>query len=193
MGKRWTSCAPGSRGIVFVIVSHDATSVEAKEYPEASSPGIRHRDRDVPALRRPPSCDCQHRGAHNDRADSRAPRPGRTARRFGVSEPCAAPGRVVVLTALHCRAAAPGTGGSWLAAGCASISRWNAKIRPTNHARSRRLGADVGARRTAPPGSTAPRQLTYGPLYALSAERSLEALSLDREDAGDARRVLRVS
>src|SRR5690606_20769407 len=41
------------------------------------------------------------------------------------------------------------------------------QIRPTNHARSRRLGADVGARRTAPPGSTAPRQLTYGPLYAL--------------------------
>src|SRR5690606_8365298 len=67
-------------------------------------------------------------------------------------------------------APAPETGGSWLAAGCASISRWNAKIRPTNHARSRRLGADVGARRTAPPGSTAPRQLTYGPLYALSAE-----------------------
>src|SRR5690606_30290261 len=66
-------------------------------------------------------------------------------------------------------APAPETGGSWLAAGCASISRWNAKIRPTNHARSRRLGADVGARRTAPPGSTAPRQLTYGPLYALSA------------------------
>src|SRR5690606_28676906 len=82
------------------------------------------------------------------RADSRAPRPGRTARRFGVSEPCAAPGRVLVLTALHCRAAAPGTGGSWLAAGCASISRWNAKIRPTNHARSGRLGVDVGARRT---------------------------------------------
>src|SRR5690606_18885415 len=78
-------------------------------------------------------------------------------------------GRVLVLTALHCRAAAPGTGGSWLAAGCASISRWNAKIRPTHHARSGRLGADVGARRTAPPGSTAPRQLTYGPLYALSA------------------------
>jgi hypothetical protein len=51
------------------------------------------------------------------------------------------------------------------------IRRWNAKIRPTNHARSRRLGADVGARRTAPPGSTAPRQLTYGPLYALSALR----------------------
>lgn len=180
MGKRWTSCAPGSRGIVFVIVSHDATSVEAKEYPEASSPGIRHRDRDVPALRRPPSCDCQHRGAHNDRADSRAPRPGRTARRFGVSEPCAAPGRVVVLTALHCRAAAPGTGGSWLAAGCASISRWNAKIRPTNHARSRRLGADVGARRTAPPGSTAPRQLTYGPLYALSACNSSNPSSVQR-------------
>jgi len=45
-------------------------------------------------------------------------------------------------------APAPGTGGSWLAAGCASISRWNAKIRPTNHDRSRRLGADVGARRT---------------------------------------------
>src|SRR5690606_32703967 len=44
--------------------------------------------------------------------------------------------------------AAPGTGGSWLAAGCASISRWNAKIRPTHHARSGRLGADVGARRT---------------------------------------------
>src|SRR5690606_20193305 len=66
-------------------------------------------------------------------------------------------------------APAPETGGSWLAAGCASISRWNAKIRPTHHARSRRLGADVGARRTAPPGSTAPRQLTYGPLYALSA------------------------
>src|SRR5690606_35173764 len=55
---------------------------------------------------------------------------------------------VLVLTALHCRAAAPGTGGSWLAAGCASISRWNAKIRPTHHARSGRLGADVGARRT---------------------------------------------
>src|SRR5690606_13885960 len=108
-------------------------------------------------------------GAHNDRADSRAPRPGRRAGRSGVSGPCAAPGRVLVLTALHCRAAAPGTGGSWLAAGCASISRWNAKIRPTHHARSRRLGADVGARRTAPPGSTAPRQLTYGPLYALSA------------------------
>src|SRR5690606_25767782 len=34
------------------------------------------------------------------------------------------------------------------------------------------LGVDraVGARRTAPPGSTAPRQLTYGPLYALSAD-----------------------
>src|SRR5690606_10005159 len=57
------------------------------------------------------------------------------------------PGRVLVLTALHCRAAAPGTGGSWFAAGCASISRWNAKIRPTHHARSGRLGADVGARR----------------------------------------------
>src|SRR5690606_26689851 len=125
--------------------------------------------RDVPALRRPPSCDCQHRGARNDRADSRAPRPGRRAGRSGVSEPCAAPGRALVLTALHCRAAAPGTGGSWLAAGCASISRWNAKSRPTNRARSGRLGADVGARRTAPPGSTAPRQLTYGPLYALSA------------------------
>src|SRR5690606_24104817 len=87
---------------------------------------------------------CQHRGAHNDRADSRAPRPGRRAGRSGVSEPCAAPGRVLVLTALHCRAAAPGTGGSWLAAGCASISRWNAKIRPTHHARSGRLGADSG-------------------------------------------------
>src|SRR5690606_17192497 len=45
-------------------------------------------------------------------------------------------------------APAPETGGSWLAAGCASISRWNAKIRPTHHARSGRLGADVGARRT---------------------------------------------
>src|SRR5690606_25406737 len=55
---------------------------------------------------------------------------------------------VLLLTALHCRAAAPGTGGFWLAAGCASISRWNAKIRPTHHARSGRLGADVGARRT---------------------------------------------
>src|SRR5690606_27394338 len=73
-------------------------------------------------------------------------------------------------------APAPETGGSWLAAGCASISRWNAKIRPTNHARSRRLGADVGARRTAPPGSTAPRQLTYGPLYALSAAYAVRAL-----------------
>src|SRR5690606_7963685 len=29
----------------------------------APQAGIRHRDRDVPALRRPPSCDCQHRGA----------------------------------------------------------------------------------------------------------------------------------
>src|SRR5690606_6674928 len=48
------------------------------------------------------SCDCQHRGAHNDRADSRAPQPGRRAGRSGVSGPCAAPGRVVVLTALHC-------------------------------------------------------------------------------------------
>src|SRR5690606_1433115 len=76
-------------------------------------------------------------------------------------------------------APAPETGGSWLAAGCASISRWNAKIRPTNHARSRRLGADVGARRTAPPGSTAPRQLTYGPLYALSADAVQRARRAD--------------
>src|SRR5690606_31497916 len=51
--------------------------------------------------------------------------------------------------------------------------------RPTNHARSRRLGADVGARRTAPPGSTAPRQLTYGPLYALSAALSACATTWD--------------
>src|SRR5690606_23858628 len=40
----------------------------------------------------------------------------------------------------------------------------------------RRLGADVGARQTAPPGSTAPRQLTYGPLYALSARKSAGGL-----------------
>ena len=45
----------------------------------------------------------------------------------------------------------------------------------------RRLGADVGARRTAPPGSTAPRQLTYGPLYALSALR-FEGLESPRGD-----------
>src|SRR5690606_24173811 len=45
---------------------------------------------------------------------------------------------------VHCRATAPGTGGSWLAAGCASISRSNAKIRTTNHDRSGRLGADSG-------------------------------------------------
>src|SRR5690554_2160787 len=32
-------------------------------------------------------------------------------------------------------APAPETGGSWLAAGCASISRWNAKIRPTHQDR----------------------------------------------------------
>src|SRR5690606_22186612 len=78
-------------------------------------------------------------------------------------------------------APAPETGGSWLAAGCASICRWNAKIRPTNHARSRRLGADGGARRTAPPGSPAPRQLTYGPLYALSARGGQLYVFADRK------------
>src|SRR5690606_12947667 len=45
---------------------------------------------------------------------------------------------------------------------------WNAKIRPTNHARSRRLGADVGARRTAPPGSTAPALLGASITYRIA-------------------------
>src|SRR5690606_31291751 len=61
-------------------------------------------------------------------------------------------------------------------------SRWNAKIRPTHHARSGRLGADVGARRTplrvrrlhvsSHMGSSHMGPYThYPPLYALSAIR----------------------
>src|SRR5690606_9817774 len=98
----------------------------------APQAGIRHRHRDLPALRRPAAGHRQHRGARNDRADSRAPRQGRRARRSGASEPCAASGRFVALTYAP-PSYRDGTGGFWLAAGCASISRSNAKIHKPNH------------------------------------------------------------
>ena len=69
-----------------------ATSPDVSATPQA---GVRHRDRDLPALRRPAARHRQQRGAPRHRADSRAPRPRRRCR---PSDPRTAPARSVALT-----------------------------------------------------------------------------------------------
>ena len=59
---------------------------------------IRHRHRDLPAMRRPAARHRQHRGTGGDRADSQAPWPGGRAGRCCAPEPGTAPVRSADLT-----------------------------------------------------------------------------------------------
>src|SRR5690606_34436183 len=111
---------------------------------------------------------------------------GRRARRSGASEPGAASGRFVALTYAP-PSYRDGTGGFWLAAGCASISRSNAKIHKPNH--------DTMGRSAAPPcrfATSAPAHIRSLPRISFTRTARLNRLSAENDAMETAAATCRV-